>query len=736
MKTFISRRLPVAVGTLLVFCVAGSAAAQAPPTKLRTKWAAEVTPTRALPEYPRPEMARPGWQNLNGLWDYAIVEASAAKPETFAGKILVPFAVQSQLSGVATPVTDQQRLWYRRAFRAPALSRGSRMLLHFGAVDWETHVFVNGRQVGTHSGGYDPFSLDITSAIKGSGDQELVVSVWDPTDKGPQPRGKQVLEPKSIWYTAVTGIWQTVWLETVPDAYITHLEIGTDASAGTITVIVRSNSGASGNAQVVVNDGGRAVATGTGPADQPIILRVPQAKLWSPDQPFLYDLHVKLGRDEVQSYAGIRTIAVQRDGAGVNRLFLNGKPLFEYGLLDQGWWPDGLYTAPTDEALASDIETTKRLGFNLIRKHVKVEPARWYYHADRLGVLVWQDMPSGGDTTPQNRDMFAAELEHVVDALRTHPSIIMWVPFNEGWGQHETEQYVQWLKQKDPSRLVNNASGWTDKGVGDVSDVHSYPSPIRPPLEDKRAAVLGEFGGLGLPLEGHTWIEKGNWGYRSYKTTDELGQAYRDLLYQLRILAGEGLSAAIYTQTTDVEIEVNGMLTYDRAVVKLPPDAKELSSRLASPPTVRDVVATSERSPQAWRYTTTAPPDNWFAVSFDDRAWTQGNGGFGRPGTAHASVGTPWQTTDIWLRRTFDLPAAPLTNPHLRVFHDDDAEVFLNGQKVATLPGAVSGYAVVPLDATAKGLLHSGGSNTIAVHVKQVRGGQFADAGLIEVIDK
>jgi hypothetical protein len=736
MKRFHVRQSPVATATLLVFSVAASAVAQVPPTKLHTKWAADVTPARVLPEYPRPEMARPGWQNLNGLWEYAILDAAAAKPATFSGKILVPFAVQSQLSGVGAPVTDQQRLWYRRAFRPGAIARGSRVLLHFGAIDWEAHVFVNDREVGTHSGGYDPFSFDITSALKGSGDQELVVSVWDPTDKGPQPRGKQVLEPKSIWYTAVTGIWQTAWLETVPDAYITNLEIGTDASAGTITVTVRSNSGAAGNAQVAVSDGGRPVANGTGPADQPIVIRVPQPKLWSPDQPFLYDLRVKLGRDEVQSYAGIRSIAVQRDSAGVNRLFLNGKPLFEYGLLDQGWWPDGLYTAPTDEALASDIETTKRLGFNLIRKHVKVEPARWYYHADRLGVLVWQDMPSGGDTTPQNRDMFATELEHVVDTLRIHPSIVMWVPFNEGWGQHETEQYVQWLKQRDPSRLVNNASGWNDKGVGDVSDVHSYPSPIRPPLEDKRAAVLGEFGGLGLPLEGHTWIEKGNWGYRSYKSTEELGQAYRDLLYQLRILVGEGLSAAIYTQTTDVEIEVNGMLTYDRAVVKLPPDAKELSAKLASPPTVREVVPTSERSPQAWRYTTFTPPDGWFGEVFDDSKWTQGNGGFGRPGTAHASVGTPWQTADIWLRREFSLPSPALANPHLRVAHDDDAEVYLNGQKIAMLPGAVSGYNFVPLDVAARGLLRSDRPNVLAIHVKQVRGGQYADAGLVDVIEK
>jgi hypothetical protein len=718
--------------TLLVHAL--PAFAQAPPTKLRTKWAADVTPARVLPEYPRPELQRANWVNLNGQWDYAIADAAAARPESFAGKILVPFPVQSQLSGVAAAVNDQQRLWYRRTFRAPALARGSRLLLHFGAVDWETHVFVNGTEVGTHSGGYDPFSFDITGAVKGSGNQELVVSVWDPTDKGPQPRGKQVLEPKSIWYTAVTGIWQTVWLESVPEVHISDLEIGSDAAAGTIQVTVHQAGAGSTPARVIVQDGSRTVGEASGAAGQPLTVRVPQPKLWSPDQPFLYTLRVTLGRDQVQSYAGIRTIAVQRDPAGVNRMFLNGKPLFQYGLLDQGWWPDGLYTAPTDAALQSDIETTKRLGFNLIRKHVKVEPARWYYHADRLGVLVWQDMPSGGDATPQKRDLFAAELQHVVDALRNHPSIIMWVPFNEGGGQHETEQYTEWLKRHDPSRLVNNASGWTDKGVGDVSDVHSYPAPVRPPLEDKRAAVLGEFGGLGLPLEGHTWIEKGNWGYRSYKTPEELGQAYRDLLYQLRILVGEGLSAAIYTQTTDVEIEVNGMLTYDRAVVQLPADAKELHARLSTPPSVRELVPSSERTPQSWKYSTETPAAGWFAPAFDDRSWKQGHGGFGRPGTARASVGTPWESPDIWLRRSFDLPARALTNPHLRVFHDDDAEVYVNGERIATLPGSVSGYSYVRLDAKALGMFHAG-ANTLAIHVKQVRGGQFIDAGIVEVIE-
>ena len=419
---------------LSVTVAALPAAAQSQSPRLRTRWAADVTPDRALPEYPRPQMVRAQWQNLNGLWDYVVLDAAAGRPDTYAGRILVPFPIESQLSGVTRPVTDKQRLWYRRTFRAPALERGARLLLHFGAVDWDAGIIVNGKSVGSHTGGYDPFSFDITDALEPSGDQELVVSVWDPTDRGSQPRGKQVLDPKSIWYTAVTGIWQTVWLEPVPALSISHIHIVPDATAGTITARVFSASAGAGVARITARDGTRVVANASGPAGQPIVLRIPGAKLWSPDSPFLYDLRVRLGRDEIQSYAGIRTIAMQRDEAGVNRLFLNGKPLFQYGLLDQGWWPDGLYTAPTDDALRSDIETSKRLGFNLIRKHVKVEPARWYYHCDRLGMLVWQDMPSGPDKPAEIRDVFARELEHVVDALRNSPSIVMWVPFNEGWG--------------------------------------------------------------------------------------------------------------------------------------------------------------------------------------------------------------------------------------------------------------------------------------------------------------
>jgi galactose mutarotase len=563
-------------------CVAAaSLAAQAPQTTLATRWARGVHAARVLPEYPRPQLMRPAWQNLNGSWDYAITDKDATQPASWDGKILVPFPVQSRLSGVARAVSESQRLWYRRRFHAPALARGGRLLLHFGAVDWDATVYVNGQKVGEHRGGYDPFTVDVTGALR-RGEQELVVGVWDPTDRGPQPRGKQVLSPGGIWYTAVTGIWQTVWLEPVPATYVSSLVITPDVGAGMVRVRVEAaGAAATPGVRVTVLDGQRTVVRGSGAAGDPIALAIPNAKLWSPRDPFLYGLRVTVdGGDAVSSYFGMRTIAVARDSAGTNRLMLNGRPLFELGTLDQGWWPDGLYTAPTDAALLNDLEALRRLGFNLIRKHVKVEPERWYSWCDRLGILVWQDVPSGNNDTPDGKADFAAELERVVDALRNHPSIVMWVPFNEGWGQHDTGRYVAWLKAHDPTRLVDDASGWTDQRVGDVMDMHDYPGPGMPALEPGRAAVLGEFGGLGLPIAGHLWNERSTWGYRTFTTTGALWSAYRRLMTELRPLVAGGLSAAVYTQTTDVETEVNGLMTYDRAVVKLPPEAAALHDTL------------------------------------------------------------------------------------------------------------------------------------------------------------
>jgi len=711
-------------------------AAQTPAPTLVTRWAAEIDTAHVLPEYPRPQMVRPSWQNLNGWWDYAVQDSSAPRPRSWQGRILVPFPIESQLSLVRRPVSETERLWYHRTFRATTSFSG-RVLLHFGAVDWDTEVFVNGRSVGSHRGGYDPFTFDITDALRPTGDQELVVSVWDPTDAGEQPRGKQVRRPHGILYTSVTGIWQTVWLEPVPAAYITRMDIIPDVDSSRVAIRVTAAGAQMGTrVHVAVRSGENVVATAQGPVADTLTLTIPNAHLWSPEDPFLYDLTVALeSGDSISSYFGMRKIAVGRDSLGVLRLFLNNRPLFQFGPLDQGYWPDGLYTAPTDEALRSDIETTRGLGFNMARKHVKVEPARWYYHADRLGLLVWQDMPSGANRTPAARAEFGEELQHVVDALKNHPAIVMWVPFNEGWGQHETGRYTTWLQAYDPSRLVNSASGWTDRGTGDVSDLHAYPGPTIPANDERRVRVLGEFGGLGLPLEGHTWLDSDNWGYRTFTDRSALGDAYRGLIAQVRYLIGDGLSAAVYTQTTDVEIEVNGVVTYDRAIVKLPSDAAEINQRLyAPPPIVRGVVATSRAEGQPWRYTTAMPSDEWMQPDFDDTAWQDGLGGFGHTSDTGTHVRTVWTTDDLWLRRTFELSEAELVAPQLIVRHDDDAEIFINGELAARLEGSNQTYTLHSLPDAVRRLLRPG-PNTLAVHVKNTRGAQYVDAGLVEVLE-
>jgi Glycosyl hydrolases family 2, sugar binding domain/Glycosyl hydrolases family 2, TIM barrel domain/Glycosyl hydrolases family 2 len=741
MRTTIVSRAPcLPLIGLLVACGLPHLAAQEPaaPT-LWTRWAAEAAAAPIpLPEHPRPQLRRERWINLNGPWDLAITDSGASSPESYRERILVPFPVESQLSGVRRAVLPAERVWYRRMFERPEGRAGERWLLHFGAVDWEARVWVNGRLAGEHRGGYDPFTFDVTDHLRPAGPQEIVVSVWDPTDEGNQPRGKQVLRPHGIWYTAVTGIWQTVWLEPVPATYVSGLRFVPDAAAGTVTVIADvAGAAADERVDVAIEARGRTVATARGRPGEPIAVKLPKPRLWSPDDPFLYDVGVRLSSgDTVRSYVGLRSIAIAPDAAGYRRFALNGQPVFQFGLLDQGWWPDGLYTPPTDAALASDIEVTKRLGFNTIRKHVKVEPARWYYHADRLGVLVWQDMPSGDNETPASRAAFAGELERVVTALVNHPSIVMWVPFNEGWGQHATDTTVAAIRALDATRLVNNASGWTDKGVGDVHDVHHYPGPGMPEPAPGRAAVLGEFGGLGLPLAGHTWVDEGNWGYRGFGNRDSLVAAYRGLLTRLRPLIGEGLAAAIYTQTTDVEVEVNGIMTYDRAVVKLPDGIAANHARLyARPPEVATVVPTSRDQAQMWQYRMSTPSAGWQAGTDGTAGWSEGPGGFGTDSTPGARVGTPWNTPEIWIRRTFRFEGANRWRLWLRIHHDEDAEVWINGERAAALPGYTTGYVLVPTEPAGRAALRDG-ENVLAIHVRQTRGGQYVDAGLVEVRER
>lgn len=533
--------------------------------------------------------------NLNGLWDYAIRREGEAKPSVFDGKILVPFAVESALSGVGKPVGKENALWYRRTFTVPPTFRNKRAILRFDAVDWESDIFVNGTKVGSHRGGFDPFSFDITPHLKKSGAQEVVVRVWDPTDDGPQPRGKQVKKPEGIWYTPVTGIWQTVWLEAVPETYIAETRHFTDIDNLTFSVRADVRSLREGDElELKVFDDGKPVATKR-QRDDSIGVEIPYPKLWSPSTPFLYDITLSVIRggkviDEIKSYFAMRKISMEADEKGIQRMLLNGEFVFHYGPLDQGWWPDGLYTAPTDEALRFDIEKTKAMGFNMIRKHVKVEPARWYYHCDRLGMLVWQDMPSGDlgnrwesrpgiigrgtdrDRTPESERIFREEWKAIIDSKINFPSIVVWVPFNEAWGQFKTEEITKWTMAYDPDRLVNAASGGNFVPVGHIIDLHNYPDPCMPDpkLYGEQIIVLGEFGGLGLPVEGHTWQSKNNWGYQSFSDADELLKRYTEFVNKLPELIDLGLSAAVYTQTTDVEVEVNGLMTYDRAVIKMP----------------------------------------------------------------------------------------------------------------------------------------------------------------------
>ena len=558
--------------------------------KIKTRWASEIDVNNVLPEYPRPIMERNDWQNLNGLWNYAILPIGQ-QPTNFEGQILVPFAVESSLSGVQKRVGKDHELWYHREFNLPSKWKNNRVLLHFGAVDWKADVWVNDIKVGQHQGGYTPFSFDITPALV-NGSNSIKVKVWDPTDQGFQPRGKQVNDPHGIWYTPVTGIWQTVWLEPVPETYIKDLKITPDIDKNILLVEAITNINTTAKRiEVKVKEGNSVVATGQSINNEPVEIAMPQnAKLWSPNNPHLYDLEVIVWEgskqiDKVNSYAAMRKYSMKRDDKGIVRLQLNNKDLFHFGPLDQGWWPDGLYTAATDEALEYDIIKTKDLGFNMIRKHVKVEPARWYTHCDRHGMIVWQDMPNGDrgpewqmhsyytgserERSAESEANFRQEWKELIDYLYSYPSVGVWVPFNEAWGQFKTAEITEWTKAYDPTRLVNPASGGNHYTVGDMLDLHNYPNPRMYLYDAQRATVLGEYGGIGWANKEHLWEPERNWGYVQFNSSKEVTDEYVKYAEELKQLIRQGFSAAVYTQTTDVEIEVNGLLTYDREIVKV-----------------------------------------------------------------------------------------------------------------------------------------------------------------------
>lgn len=717
---------------------------------LMTKYAAEVTPDHVLPEYPRPQMAREKWMNLNGLWQYQ--PGTTADESIPKGKltqnILVPFPVESALSGVKE---HHERIWYRRTFTVPAAWKGQRLLLHFGAVDYASQVYINGKSIGEHTGGYDPFTFDITPVIANTGEQEITVKVFDPTDAGGFPRGKQTLHPQGIMYTSVTGIWQTVWLEPVPKTSISTIKIIPDIDQSVLKLTVNTEGNAAGfSVAVKVKDGSTIIQSKTGKSNTELTIPVPNAKLWSPDQPFLYDLQISLVKgsttlDAVNSYFGMRKISVENED-GFKKLFLNNKFLFEIGPLDQGFWPDGGYTAPTDEALKYDLQMIKNFGFNMVRKHIKVEPYRWYYWADKLGIMVWQDMPSANSytrvTPPVDTVAYASELTRLVKTHWNSPCIVMWVIFNEGQGQHNTPGLVKMVRALDSSRLINQASGGGHFDAGDVFDIHSYPPPAAPALSTTQALACGEYGGIGYIIPDHIWAKQPT--YIFINNEKEYTDLYDEYANDLTIYkTSKGLSAAVYTEITDVEAELNGLLTYDRAVVKGAVEKIRTSNTniINKKLYLTEVVPSSEKEAHAWKYTFDKPDTiNWFTPTFGTSSWKTGDAGFGKSTTPEAqnAVRTVWDSTsDIWMRQEFttgDLSKINKGSLVLYIRHSNNCEVYINGVMAASAGGRSSGYGIVPVSNAAKEALVSNGKNIIAVHCrKNNRGRQFVDMGISEM---
>jgi hypothetical protein len=730
--------------------------------RIMTPWGEDLQATDPiLPEYPRPQMVREKWLNLNGIWQFQpATSATEALPAgQLAKEILVPFPVESALSGI---MEHYDHLWYRRSFTVPADWEGQRVLLHFGAVDYSCEVFINGASAGTHQGGYDPFYIDITDKLQGSGAQDLALRVTDLTDYKGFPRGKQTLYPGGIMYTSVTGIWQTVWLEPVPQKSIATFRMAPDIDNAQLKFYpdVRGNYRFKiyDNGIEIVNVDKNGVSTTSGTT-----LDIPTpVKLWSPDSPFLYDMKIffldgTTILDSVSTYFGMRKIS-KKEVDGYHRMALNNEALFQMGPLDQGFWPDGIYTAPTDEALRFDIEKMKELGFNMVRKHIKVEPQRWYYWADKLGILVWQDMPSMNSyvctecldregnrrTVPERED--AAYIRELEQMVRTHwnaPSIVSWVSFNEFQGSHIDQSWnplnvVNRIKIWDNTRLVNINSGGDsryDDGPTDVRDYHNYASPPSPPESFNHSQVLvcGEYGGIGYEEPGHFW-QSGN-PYSTVTSYEALLAGYtfnaEALIYYK---SNKGVSAAVYTEITDVEMELNGLITYDRKVIKgNASDFYNVNQRIITEEKIyNEFLPTSEITPQSWRYTTTRPASTWFSTSFDDSSWNTGNGGFGTENTPGAIIGTVWNTGDIWLRRKFTLPAGALATGKvvLKVHHDENCKVYINNVPALDLTGYTGSYSFYDITSGAKSALIEGGENTLAVTCHQTAGGQYIDAGV------
>lgn len=733
--------------------------------RIMTPWAEKVDPDKVLDDYPRPQMVRANWYNLNGIWDFTKVEKmNYNASQSYDKKILVPFPMESAISGIMDTNHEQNKgkvFAYRRKFTIPQNMKKEEILLHFGAVDWKCEVYVNGIKVGTHMGGFDPFSFNITSALKkDKKEQEICVFVQDYQEFGGYPHGKQKIGEKVIWYTPVTGIWQTVWLEAVPKMHIEKLAIRPDIDTETININVLSEkAGAKTKATIKVYDGDKLISTTNDISiGSEISIPVTSMKLWSPESPFLYDLKVELvenGKiiDRIDSYFGMRKISVDYFN-GHPTMFLNNKHYFHYGVLDQGYWPDGIYTAPTDEALKFDLEKIKEFGMNMSRKHIKVEPARWYYHCDKMGILVWQDIPNpgfgaNGKITGEDidlRDNFHDEMVRIMNSLENHPSIVVWTVYNESWGQPDeatTRKSVELAAKTDPYRLINGASGWNDYECGDIKDTHWYPQPnVLPNPVNKRASVCGEYGGITLLVDGHRWIGGSDMKYTQVYSGKELKERFIDFTQQILGLQADGLCAAVYTQITDVEDEENGLITYDRKVVKV--DEKQLAeiskavqANITHTSTPITSVSKVGNEVKKWSYTTSAkelPSDTWKDISFSDKSWKEGFAGFGNGSLQGANINTVWNTQYIYMRRWFDftnLTSANINDFRLEVFYDEDCEVYINGVLAASLKGFTNHYTFIEISKEAKSAIKIGQPNLVAVKCKNKEGNQFIDLGFV-----
>ena len=770
--------LSAVAATLIAFsAVGGYVKATAP---IMTEWGERLTPETAWRGYPRPQLVRKDWTNLNGLWQYAITPDGAnvtGVPQTWDGEILVPFAVESALSGVGRKLEPKDILWYRRTFKA-SVRPGERLILNIEQSDYRTQVLVNGVEVGVpHEGGQVAFSYDITGFVR-EGENELVLSVWDPTGKFIGAVGKQSLKPEGIWYTRTSGVTGTVWLETVPETHLENVRIVPDFEKGCVSVRMDC-AGRSRRSEglVEVLDGGKVIAKGT-VADwsEAVVLTLPRPlSPWSPDSPHLYGLRLTVSdpvagtRDVAQSYFGLRSLTVKKDEVGVLGLYLNGKRCFLNGTLDQGWWPDGLLTPPSDEAMEFDIKMLKRFGFNMMRKHIKVEPRRYYALCDRLGIMVVQDMPSGGGDTLARYGNYRRELQAVIDHLVNVPSIVMWVPYNESWGEPGeflTHQTLAWVKRHDPSRLVDGPSGWNDYEGGrgprgrtdhkpagvpeaaDLLDKHDYSTfPHHYELNDRRASFIGEYGGLGYRVADHAW-GRGGWGYNGDSSRADPKVMQEKLVILLNHIAGlarKGLVGSVYTQTTDVEDEHNGLVSYDRKVMKF--DAAAVAQANANIlKSGAEVYVPAERvqlfprldpDENAWRFTFDEPAGDWTGFDYDDRAWKRSAGGFGskvipRDVNAEARLATEWTGERLWLRRAFAMDELPdsLAEVVFEMFHDEDVDIWLNGEKILSAGGWNGGWEPFTVDARRFRAAARKGRNVLAVSVRQTTGGQYFDAGL------